>query len=67
MQPPQQVTSNNMFGDAKSLTQKSSSSFLLPPLPKQRICKSYKTIDVHDSDDDEDKRKDKNSFKKTKK
>ena len=68
MQPRQQVTSGNMFRDAESLTQGSSSCIFLPPLPKKRICKSYKTIKVSDSeDDDDDERKAKDSFKKTKK
>ena len=64
MQPPQQVTNGNMFSDAESLTQGSSSSIFLPPLPKKRICKSYKTIEVSDSEDDNE-RKAKKSFKKT--
>ena len=67
MQPPQQVTSGNMFGDGESLTQGSSSSIFLPPQPKKRICKANKTIEVSDSDDDNDERKAKDSFKKTKK
>ena len=67
MQPPQQVTSGNIFGDAESMTQGSSSSIFIPPLPKKRICKSYKTIELSDSEEDDDERKAKDSFKKTKK
>ena len=67
MQPSQQVTSGNNFGDAESMPQGSSSSIFLPALPKKRIFKSYKTIDMSDSEDDDNERKAKDSFTKTKK
>ena len=48
------------------MTQGSSSSIFLPPLPKKRICKSYRTIEVSDSkdyDDYDDNRTAKDFFK----
>ena len=65
MQPFQLVTSGNIFKDAESMTQRLSSNNFLPPLPKKRICKSYKTIELSDSKDD-DERKARDSFKKIK-
>ena len=62
MQPPPQVTNGNIFGNAEALTQVSSTRIFLPPLLKKRICKSYKTIEVSDSEDDDDERKAKDFF-----
>ena len=54
MQAPQQVTSGNMFGDTASIAQGSSSNKFSPPpqKPKKR-CNSNKTIEVSDTEDDD--------------
>ena len=68
MQAPQQVTSGNMFGDAASFAQESSSSIFSPPTQKsKKRCNSNKTIEVSDTeDDDNDERKAKDFIKKNK-